>query len=447
MNNSFSALKLSEASGLYEDALQEYWDTVTPGAVFELANGRKCTVLTPGIRNRGKGPDFTDAVIRIGKSERRGDVELHRKTSDWHAHGHSNDPAYGNVILHAVDLDDTMPGNVAFLPEIPVLCLPDPALHVPKGKRAYCANWFSSLTEQDLKAFLQDAGVQRLKEKADGILVDMIRHGADRAFQAKFLDLIGVPDARNAFRDLEKRISRYDVDTFSQYPEAIIWGESGLLPDPAASDLPADALEFVRSLWNDFWLIRPDYVPEKIPFPVASRPQNSPERRLALISAFFNVHYPNIMEKLSAAFLTGVVDQPDFWMEYIYRMFKLEDAFWMSHSSFRSEQWKKNCALIGEARSRVLLTDLIMPALHAYFRLIKQNKNLPVVENMYCTIPKNTTNKLLKIMTNYCCCKNEKLITSAAEQQGLIHIYRSFCSPLAFQCRKCPLRHSLEIVS
>lgn len=447
MDDPSLVLKLSEASGLYEDALQEYWDTVTPGSVFELANGKKCTILTPGIRNRGKGPDFKDAVIRIGKSERRGDVELHRKTSDWHVHGHGKDPAYGNVILHAVDLDDTMPGNVPFLPEVPVLCLPDPAQYVPKGKRAYCANWFASLSEQRLRNFLQDAGIQRLREKADSILVDMIRQGADRAFRAKFMDLIGVPDARSPFRDLEKRIRRYDDDTFSQYPEAILWGESGLLPDPAASDLVPEALEIVRSLWNDFWQIRPDHIPEKIPFPVSSRPLNSPERRLALVAVFFNIHYPDIMEKLVEALQMGLSGDPENWAEYIIAMFQLEDAFWTNHSSFRSDPWKKNCALIGAERSRLLLTDLIMPALHAYFRLIKQEKYLSTVEKLYCTIPKNPTNKILKIMVNYCCSGNDKIITSAAEQQGLIHIYRSFCSPLAFQCRKCPLRHSLEIVS
>ena len=137
-------MKLSEASGLYEDALQEFWDTITPGSVLDLSDGGKCTILTPGIRNNGKGPDFMNAVIRIGNSERRGDVELHRKTSDWHVHGHSSDPAYDNVILHAVDLDDTTPGNVAFLPDVPIVYLPDPADYIPEGKRAYCARWLAS---------------------------------------------------------------------------------------------------------------------------------------------------------------------------------------------------------------------------------------------------------------------------------------------------------------
>ena len=446
MNDSFLSLKLSEASGLYEDALQEFWDTITPGSVLDLSSGGKCTILTPGIRNKGKGPDFMDAVIRIGDSERRGDVELHRKTSDWHVHGHSSDPAYGNVILHAVDLDDTTPGNVAFLPDIPIACLPDPADYIPEGKRIYCARWLASMSETQIHDFLTDAGLQRLREKADGILVEMIRRGADCAFRAKFMDLIGVPDARNAFRELEKRIERYDDDTFSQFPEAIIWGESGLLPDPAAEDLSSDALELVRSLWNDFWQIRPDYIPEEIAFPVSSRPQNSPERRIALISLFFNAHYPDVMDKIASAFFADEGEGGLQWMNSLRELFQLEDPFWYYHSSYRTEAWQNQCVLVGGSRFQLLLTDLLMPALHAYFRLTERERYIPLVEDLYCTIPRNQTNRILKTMINYCCNGNEKIVSSAAEQQGLIHIYRSFCSPLAFQCIKCPLRHSMEVI-
>lgn len=437
------SLTLFEASGLYEDALQTFWDSMSPGAELILSGGGTCTILSPGVRNRGKGPDFRDAVIRIGSSERRGDVELHRKTSDWILHGHNNDPAYGNVILHAVDMDDTTPGNVAFLPDVPLVCLPDPELCQPDGERTSCAAWAAAQSPENVQAFLRDAGLERMREKADGLLADMIRRGTERAFRSKLMDLIGVPGAREAFRTLEQRISAYPDDVFHAHPEAILWGESGLLPDPATHDLTPDALQRVRNLWNEFWQLRMTAEQDAPVFPRNSRPQNSPERRIAMIAAFLSGIAPDPCGKL-ARLRQQAHAQNDFPGRML-TPFTCNDPFWECHSSFTSSAWKSTCALFGESRAYVLLTDLVIPALHAYLRLTDRNAEIAALEQDYLLLPENPSNKILKIMQDYCFHKKNIRIRSAAEQQGLIHLYRTFCAPMAFQCVKCPVRKSLEV--
>jgi len=67
-----------------------------------LADGRPIEVLHPGRWNRLAGPDFKGARLRIAGVTVEGDVELHLQTSDWDAHGHSRDQAYGGVRLHVV---------------------------------------------------------------------------------------------------------------------------------------------------------------------------------------------------------------------------------------------------------------------------------------------------------------------------------------------------------
>ncbi len=59
-------------------------------------------LLHPGRWNRLGGPDFRQARLRLGEREVTGDVELHLQAADWEAHGHHQDPAYGDVVLHAV---------------------------------------------------------------------------------------------------------------------------------------------------------------------------------------------------------------------------------------------------------------------------------------------------------------------------------------------------------
>ena len=50
------------AAKLAEKTLQDFWESIPAGKVLTLTDGRTCTVLSRGTRNRGKGPDFLAAV-------------------------------------------------------------------------------------------------------------------------------------------------------------------------------------------------------------------------------------------------------------------------------------------------------------------------------------------------------------------------------------------------
>lgn len=69
---------------------------------LRLADGRSLQIHRPGAWNLLAGPDFRGARLRIDGREVVGDVEVHFRTGDWRAHGHDDDPAYDNVVLHVV---------------------------------------------------------------------------------------------------------------------------------------------------------------------------------------------------------------------------------------------------------------------------------------------------------------------------------------------------------
>ena len=91
------------ASGEYE--LQRRWaESRWPTPFLHSGRPGPVRVISPGRWNRGPGPDFRDAQIldESGRA-RRGNVELHLEASAWIQHGHADDPAYQDILLHVVD--------------------------------------------------------------------------------------------------------------------------------------------------------------------------------------------------------------------------------------------------------------------------------------------------------------------------------------------------------
>jgi len=66
----------------------------------------KIYVLNPGEYNHDSGPDFFNARISVAGTVWAGNIEIHTKSSHFDNHGHQNDPAFNNVILHIVAEND-----------------------------------------------------------------------------------------------------------------------------------------------------------------------------------------------------------------------------------------------------------------------------------------------------------------------------------------------------
>ena len=84
--------------------LQRRWAESRWSAPFlQSPDDESIRVIFPGVWNRGAGPDFRGAQILDGEGRaRRGDVELHLEAGAWLQHGHADDPAYDDLLLHVV---------------------------------------------------------------------------------------------------------------------------------------------------------------------------------------------------------------------------------------------------------------------------------------------------------------------------------------------------------
>ena len=421
-----------------ELAIQKQWSEVRRGTEFILADGRTLKVLSPGRWNRMPGPDFRNAKLERNGTPLRGDVEVHGKTSDWISHGHNGDPAYDGVILHVVRRDDTSPGNVAFLPEIAVLVLPEAGEEDGKEAsskpRAACAGYFAKMSPVELETFLCDAGADRLKLRAAERLRMMISAGTTKAFLSAVAEQLGVPDNREVFRTLAERLREYREDELTAHFEALAWGESGLLPDPAADKrLTGDGRALVSALWDEWWPLRKNGG-EGLFFKRTCRPLNSPERRLAMLGAVGRTFLPDPCGQLAGILKCG---SADLILETIQERLSGGEAFWDAHTSFRSAELKRHAALFGRPRVESLFADVILPVLAAYAKLANDDALETRVFELFRTIPPLPSNLVVRRMQALCLPGRKNAVTCAAAQQGLIHLYKTHCEAQASDCGTC----------
>ena len=427
-----------------ELAIQKQWSEVRRGTAFALSDGGTLRVLSPGRWNRMPGPDFRNAKLELNGTVVRGDVEVHGKTSDWISHGHGGDPMYDNVILHVVRWNDASPGNVAFLPQAAVLVLPETgqgdAGAESKGKpHAACAAFFAKMTPDELDTFLCDAGADRLKLRADERLRMMISAGTTKAFLSAVAEQLGVPDNREVFHSLAERLREYQEDELIAHFEALAWGESGLLPDPAADKrLTEDGRALALAWWDEWWPLRKNGG-DGLFFKRTCRPLNSPERRLAMLGAFGRTFLPDPCGQLAGILKRG---SADLILETIQERLSGGEAFWDAHMSFRSAELKHHAALFGRPRVESLFADVILPVMAAYAKLVHDDALETRVFELFRTMPPLQSNLVVRRMQMLCLPGRKNAVKCAAVQQGLIHLYKTHCEAQASDCGACRLYRS-----
>ncbi|HEX6779486.1 MAG TPA: DUF2851 family protein [Ktedonobacterales bacterium] len=191
------------------------------GLPLRTTSGERLTVLYPGRPGGGAGPDFRDAVIRLGDVRTvYGDVEIHLRGRSWRSHGHADDPHYQQVVLHVVYSTDLQPTRLPDGQNVPVLALADvvpPAtlpLHPSEGESWPCQQSQTRLVESALLALLDSAGESRFLEKAAAFLVELATVEAEGSWSAESMVLfralaegMGYGRERDLFRTLGEHLA------------------------------------------------------------------------------------------------------------------------------------------------------------------------------------------------------------------------------------------------
>ena len=441
--NKTDSFVIHDPEALYEADFQARWDLLADGAVLTESNGSRVEILSRGEWNHEAGPDFRNAKIRYRGKILHGDIELHRKSSDYIRHGHLADAAYDNVILHVVEEDDLSGREEgSAMAHIPVCRLSPDMLARRSGSICRC-RIIPYMHREQLRQFFTDAGMERIQAKSSAVLETLIRSGSGPAFRQVLFRAAGYKRNQDGFNELLRRLEQYPPEVFQAHFEALLWGESTLLPDPAEKELPEPVRDRIRLLWDEFWSLRLTAA-DPIPWKRDSvRPLNSPERRIAMLAEF--------LRQFSADPLPALADElrkqnPEQLVKKLRRQLNFSDPFWDLHCSWHSDELARKAAVLGSERAETLLIDVIAPSLLAYAKL----NNDQTLENKALALPllikPQKNNRVFKNAVRRWFPENDPrldIFDNAAAVQGCLHIHRKYCADTAGDCVSCLLVNSV----
>ncbi|MCM1377489.1 MAG: DUF2851 family protein [Clostridium sp.] len=268
------------------------WKYRLCGDSIKLCDGSEAFVVSPGVHNDTSGPDFYACRIRFHDSDWVGNAEVHVKASDWFRHGHQSDPAYDNVIIHVVAVDDRriVRDDGSEIPQ--TVLVPPPGLYATyellsrRIDDIKCRGLISALSPIYVSDWLESLAMERLHVKAQRIL-DLFAHTFGDWAQSMFIILcrsLGFGYNALPFELLAKSlplkyIGRH-ADNLLQI-EALLLGQAGFLR--AAPDAYDDYYRLLADEYN-FLSRKYSLTPIREGLWKTSRPANSPIRRIAVLA-------------------------------------------------------------------------------------------------------------------------------------------------------------------
>ena len=434
--------------------VQYAWNRLGAGTFLTCTNGLQIEVLYPGRWNFEGGPDFLNAKLKIGGAELSGDIEIHNTPSDWFLHGHDNDAKYNNVILHVVRAAPSSSVTSSKSPSILTSIFPDSYLTIFKSHRknigtkkyskGLCADKMVRLLEPaQLAMFLCNLGENRLNKKAIIFINEILANGAEQTFLIHLFEAAGYKNNRQAFMCLYKHFSTYDISDHRDMKfEAVIWGESGLLPSTDLLKCDSQMQHYISSLWSHWWKLKKNMInlPEVIWVKSAGRPCNTPWRRTAGLIV--------LLRKLGLSPLAYLLDIISQYLDVkevideLINVFSCEDEMLGAYSGFNTKL-KTASFLIGKSRAIEIIGNIVIPFIYAYSKINRDNILEKRILEIWKELPSSKSDNIAFRISfeRWGVRKNEikEIVKSFSEEQGIIFIYKNLCEYLQMNCKECPV--------
>ncbi|MCU0445907.1 MAG: DUF2851 family protein [Microscillaceae bacterium] len=421
-----------------EDFIQFIWQyQYFDKTKLKTTQDQDLVVLEVGNRNIHAGADYYYTKILLDDMEWVGNVEFHLKSSSWHTHQHSQNPAYNNVILHVVWQDDKPVLRADHTP-IPTLELHHRvnAQWLTRYKQLIhnqavipCESQFRQVDNLKKIMMLDKALSQRLWQKSNFVLALLDQNQGD--WEETTYQLLaknfGFKVNSEAFLRLAQNLPykillkhRHDVKQL----EALLLGQAGFLENLDEPDTYTQKLREEYLFLAHKYQLKPNQLQLSEWKFLRLRPANFPTLRLA---QFAQLIYEN--SSLCAMFLEGEIK------DLMNRLNFEVSEYWQNHYQLSKISPQKTAHRLGKSAIENILINTASSLLAGYSQA-KANqawmdKAIQTLENLGAE-----NNQILKMWADL-----GLKVKTAFDSQALVELYQQFCLPK--KCLQCVIGMSL----
>jgi hypothetical protein len=333
---------------------------------LETYQGEVLQVLNPGQINANSGPDFSNARIKLASTDWAGPIEIHVRSSDWYLHQHQKDPAYDQVVLHVVWVNNVN-AKTSNGREIPTLELKDRVegdlllRHQKLGKGNSfipCERQSDRIPLNRFKKMLEHTIRQRIERKSQEVIALLDRHSYNWD-QVTYLVLgknFGFHVNTDAFETLVGVVPLPTVRKMRSniiQLESLFFGQAGFL-QRVTGDSYYLRLQREYEFLTKKYSFKQGLMKKEMWKYLRLRPSNFPGLRIAQFVSMMQLEgfrFSNIREALTANQFSRMVVKPS--------------SYWDDHYDF-GKKWDVGRSALGKSSKENLVINTVVPLLVAY---------------------------------------------------------------------------------
>lgn len=415
-----------------EDILQYIWNYKKFRSFdFITTDGKTIEILEFGEWNKNSGPDFLFAKIKIDDIIFAGNIEIHTKASDWFFHNHSGNSEFGNLILHAVYIND------CDIPELENQKIPTLELKnyiddelIRKHNHLKSEHQFipceALFDESKIPLFFEETVLLKKMHAKSIIFAEALnkyRNNYEAILFQNLAHTFGLKVNAELFLQLAEVLDFNIIRKVSQNPvqlEALFFGMCGFLENPADEMMTVwkREFEFLKVKFNlpDI-RIQPKF--SKL------RPPNFPSIRLSQLASLYNLQQ-NLFSKLIEAKTT----------DELYGIFKNIKAsdYWNNKFNFGKISSIDSEKYLTPDFIDLIIINTVLPLKYFYHK----NHNPEIVDDIFDFY------KEMKPEKNSVLDEWKKLglrFGNALQSQAFLYQYKIFCTRK--KCLNCAIGFQL----